>query len=214
LFDDLLPGQEYRIYVADAHDCRLEQDFIMPVPYENMASLPASIDLRLGSTYKIQPELNIPESLLANVRWSPGDHLSCVNCLEPEIQAWKEMTYSLHLKDIFGCSDEISMQVNIDRSIDLFVPNAFSPNKDGLNDRFVIYGNAAEVSQVLIFQIYDRWGNLLYTARNFAVNDETAGWDGYFRGRLMNTGAYVYHTQLELMDGSTQTRSGQVTLVK
>jgi len=214
LFDDLLPGQEYHIYIADASDCRLEQDFIMPTPYKNMASLPASVDLNKGSTHKIKPQLNIPESLLANVRWSPGDHLSCVNCLEPDIQALEGMTYTLHLKDVFGCSDEVTMQVNIDRSIDLFVPNAFSPNNDGLNDRFVIYGNAAQISQVRLLQIYDRWGNLLYAAYNFAINDETIGWDGYFRDQLMNTGSYVYHTQLELIDGSTQIRSGQVVLVK
>lgn len=214
LFEELDPGQNYHLYIADANDCRLEQDLTMPAPYETMATLPAAIDLKLGSLRQLEPVLNIPESLLANVRWAPGDHLSCVNCLEPEIQAWEDMTYTLHLIDIFGCSDEATIRVHIDRSIDLYVPNVFSPNQDGINDRFVIYGNAAQIRRVLSFQVYDRWGTLLFQARNFAVNDETMGWDGFFRGRLMNAGAYVYQVELELIDGAVQMRSGPFSLMR
>lgn len=214
LFEALTPGQSYRLEVADAHDCRLEQDFTMPIHYERMATLPESIDMKLGAEQILRPDLQIPEHMVANVRWSPGFNLSCVNCLEPTLQAWEEQAYTLYLIDIFGCSDQVSTRVQIDRSIDLFIPTAFSPNGDGRNDRFTIYANPVQVRRVRRLQIYDRWGNLLYQAGDFSVNDEDAGWDGLFRGRPMNAGSYVYHAELELIDGSRQDVNGQVNLMK
>ena len=214
LFEQLTPGETYRLFIVDAQNCRLEQDFKMPIVYEKMVSLPSSMEVKLGGKEKILPQLNIPKDLISNIRWSPGEQLSCVNCLEPEVQAWEEITYVIHIMDIFGCSDEASISLKVDRSLDLFIPTAFSPNGDGLNERFTIYGNPTQVKGVQSFQIYDRWGNLLFYAKDLAVNDETSGWDGYFRGQLMNAGVFIFHVELELQDGSSQRKSGQFSLVR
>ena len=208
------PGETHRLIIQDARECRLEQDFTMPVEFEKMVDLPNILEINLGSKKEIPTELLIPNTLLANVRWSPGDHLSCVNCLNPEVQAREEHVYTIHVFDIFGCSDEASIKILVDRSVDLYVPNAFSPNGDGLNDHLLVFGNEAQIKRVLLLQIYDRWGNLLYEAKDFPINDETTGWDGAFRGKRMNAGSYVYQVQLELVNGGIHNDGGQVTLMR
>jgi gliding motility-associated-like protein len=91
-----------------------------------------------------------------------------------------------------------------------YIPNVFSPNDDGVNDYFSIFG-----SDILGLQlsIYDRWGSLL-----FQSSDIEARWDGYYRGKAMLPGVYVWVAQIEgyRADGTffTATEKGSVTLVR
>lgn len=87
-----------------------------------------------------------------------------------------------------------------------FIPNAFSPNNDGLNDVFKIEGKTITSGTL---SIYDSWGNLI-----FKTNDITKGWDGYREGKLQPAGTYVYLTTGTYVDGKSFTLKGSVTLVR
>ncbi len=94
----------------------------------------------------------------------------------------------------------------------LFVPNAFSPNGDGNNDFFSIYGEAVLQYQI---QIFNRWGQLLYRSNDPAqINNPSAGWDGRYLGELQEVGTYIYHIVAVGGDGVQVERRGEIFLVR
>ena len=96
---------------------------------------------------------------------------------------------SLYVENEFGCSDQETNQIQVNESFTFFVPNAFTPNGDGMNDYF-----QAEATGILDFhmKIYDRWGELIYSSE-----DIHQGWDGnVFSGEVMGSGTYMYHISL------------------
>ena len=88
---------------------------------------------------------------------------------------------------------------------DPFIPNAFSPNGDGINDEFKVSGSI----QVVEMRIFDRWGGCLYTSF-----DANTGWDGSYRGHLVQPGVYVYWIKIKLSDGSIKLFKGDVTVMR
>jgi gliding motility-associated-like protein len=120
--------------------------------------------------------------------WTAGDQVICTDCPEYTVAPQSGTTYTVWVEDGLGCtaSDELRLGVD-DACIDgqFQAANAFSPNGDGFNDRFVIeYSGPATVDWV---RIYNRWGELL-----FETEDPRALWDGHFRGKLVDPGVYVY----------------------
>ena len=97
-------------------------------------------------------------------------------------------------------------------SRNLFAPNAFSPNADGRNDVFTLYPGKG-VSRIVRFQVFDRWGNQLFESGS---NDAgaLAGWDGTFKGELMNPAVFVWMAEVEFVDGSSRVYEGELSLVR
>ena len=214
LFETLEPGVSYLLSIRDAEGCQTEVDFLMPVSYQQMVELPTEKRVKLGEEHQIIPTLNIPESLVANIRWVPDKNLSCSDCLEPVQTALENEVYSLRIIDQFGCRDEVNISIIIDPTVDVYLPTAFSPNGDEVNDRLVVYANEVQVEQVLLFRVFDRWGGLMFEQKNFSPNDDQFGWDGSFRGHPMDTGVYVFFAELQLSNGSKKVVRGSVALVK
>lgn len=214
LLNLLDPGQEYSLTVQDAAGCQLEHPFIMPAAYEQMATLPASIEAPLGRRILLQPRLNIPSSLLDNIRWAPPDNLSCTDCLEPELLPLEDATYTIHIADIYGCSGEASVKIKIGHTAAIFMPTAFSPNGDNANDRFTVYANTFQVKRVASLSIFDRWGGMAFRREDFPPNEEAYGWDGAARGQPLDPGLYTYMVEVILINGERQTAAGQVTLLR
>ncbi|NBB88887.1 MAG: T9SS type B sorting domain-containing protein [Bacteroidetes bacterium] len=115
--------------------------------------------------------------------------------------------------DSSGCSGQSSVRISVINDVDFYIPNAFTPNADGINDFFTVFSESGlvRVQQLLIF---DRWGEKIYERTDFPTNDMSLGWDGRFRGQLMNPGVFVYLAEIEFIDGSLETVSGSVTLVR
>ncbi|HMP24510.1 MAG TPA: choice-of-anchor L domain-containing protein [Saprospiraceae bacterium] len=215
LFQQLVPGAIYTLHIRDAEGCALLQpSFLLPLQYERMLTLPATLTVKIGEFFDIQPALHIPAAMVANIRWLPNELLSCTACLTPQAEALREERFTIRVTDIFGCSEEATVQIRLDREVDVFIPTAFSPDGNHVNDRFAVYANPRQVSEVLSFQVFDRWGNRMYAAEHFPPNDETQGWDGRLNGQLVNAGIFVYVARLKLIDGSEITRQGQALLMR
>jgi gliding motility-associated-like protein len=95
----------------------------------------------------------------------------------------------------------------------MFVPNAFSPNGDGVNDVITVFGST-DVKRVEEFMIFDRWGEMVHMASGFAPGDMNAAWDGMFKGKKMNPAVFVYYAKVTLITGETIVRKGDITLIR
>jgi gliding motility-associated-like protein len=123
-------------------------------------------------------------------------------------------TYLLQVD--FGCSglnaaEKFKLQLQ-DKNIchpaaSYYMPTAFSPNGDGQNDVLYVYGKA--IAQMSL-SIYDRWGALVFTSNSTAV-----GWDGTYKGELLNTSVFAYKLTIQFTDGSAEVKlSGNVSLIR
>jgi gliding motility-associated-like protein len=122
--------------------------------------------------------------------------------------------YEVIVRDSAGCEIRDSVEVAAERCR-VFVPNAFSPNGDGVNDRFHIFTPDAALTFPVLFQIFDRWGGLVYQySAHQAPDTEDYGWDGTIRGRPAGTGTYLYLLELEFDNGERERRSGTLTLLR
>ncbi len=214
IFKQLPPGGTYHLTIRDANGCELQQSFALPPKYERMVELPAVLKIKIGETFELQPKLNIPKTLVANIRWLPTEYLSCLDCLNPLVEGLQESSYTVRVTDVLGCTGEATVQIRLDHNVDVFIPSAFSPDGDGVNDRFTVYANERQVRRVLSFQVFDRWGNRVFAAEDFLPNDESKGWDGQIGKLLPNAGTFVYFATLKLTDGTEVIRKGQVLLVR
>lgn len=95
----------------------------------------------------------------------------------------------------------------------VYFPNAFSPNDDGINDVFLPF-DGGDVAVVHLFRIFDRWGGLVFEAENFKPNDFSAGWDGRTRGKRANGGVYAWFAEVEFRDGAVEMLKGDVVVVE
>lgn len=94
-----------------------------------------------------------------------------------------------------------------------FIPNIFSPDGDGINDVLFVQANNG-IAEVLTFRIFDRWGNMVFEDQIFAPNDPAHGWDGVYKGKMMNPGVYVYHAEIKTKDGEVISKTGDITVVR
>ena len=122
------------------------------------------------------------------------------------------ISYELLAIDSAGCeaTDRVTVNVRKDRAI--WVPTGFTPNGDGQNDLLRVHG--LNGTRILRFQVFDRWGELVYERSGFVVNDPSIGWDGIFRNQPVNPGVYVWYLEAEYIDGYQEVKRGQSTLIR
>ena len=211
IFNDL-PAGTWDLLVSDASGCTSSFAFILDDPTALAVELGPSPELETGDTYAIPVQIN--QSGMFQYSWSPPDGLDCSECPGPVLTASEEITYTLLLTTSDGCETSNTLTVRIKKNKDVYVPNIFSPNGDGRNEGLAVYGNLDVVLSIDLFQVYDRWGELLFESRTLGLNDEASGWDGKQRGRNVMPGVYIWHADIRLTDGSLLQKTGEVTVVR
>ncbi|MFN8298122.1 MAG: PKD domain-containing protein [Chitinophagales bacterium] len=142
--------------------------------------------------------------------WKPTtDSLSCTSCRRPFITANQTQTVYVSAINEFGCKALDSVQIRVvgcDPNW-IFIPNTFTPNDDGLNDKLFVRGIG--LRKLEYFRVFDRWGHLVYEGKD--VND---GWDGKINGKAAEIATYVYLVKGECTSGNTIEKQGNVTLIR
>ncbi|MCB0608831.1 MAG: gliding motility-associated C-terminal domain-containing protein [Lewinella sp.] len=207
----------YNVKVQDAAGCEWSQEITINQPEELVVDLGPDVTISLGD----ELELNAQTSYEVNLfKWSStvpvvcfGDTLDS-NCPDPIVAPMETSVFAVSVADDKGCtaSDKITVYVSKDRPV--YIPNAFSPDGDGVNDVFMIQAKGSVVTNVKSFLIFNRWGESMFELYNFQPNDPVYGWDGTHRGRLLNAGVYVFFAEVEFIDGETVLYKGDVTLMR
>ncbi|HHM21583.1 MAG TPA: T9SS type B sorting domain-containing protein, partial [Bacteroidetes bacterium] len=212
-----LPPAIYEVQILDANGCENLLTFDIRQPQELDVSLVLSIEgnnvITLGDEITMTGIVTLPEDSLDIIRWSPPELVSCDSCLQVIAQPVQQTTFTLTVESN-GCEDSESVTVFVAKDWQVFVPNAFSPNGDNINDRFRIFVNAEQVTEVKSFLIFNRWGETVFQFYGFDPNDPNTGWDGTFRGKPLNPAVFVWFAEVEFIDGSTRLFEGDVTLIR
>ncbi|MEO1260192.1 MAG: gliding motility-associated C-terminal domain-containing protein [Bacteroidota bacterium] len=108
--------------------------------------------------------------------------------------------------------DEVEISF-VDCTSQVYAPNAFSPNSDGVNDFFTLYGGNG-FTQIVELAVFDRWGGLVFEARDLTLGAGSQGWDGNRRGKAAAAGVYAWHARVLAVDGSTIFLKGEVHLIR
>lgn len=118
-----------------------------------------------------------------------------------------DVTFVVRAKGSAPCQVSISLPVTQKTRPDqIYIPNSFSPNGDGLNDIMLVYGYTI---RNLRFTVFNQWGEKI-----FESNNQASGWNGTHKGKMQPSGVYMYICQLTLVDGTTQVKKGSINLVR
>ncbi len=202
----LLPNMAF---IQDANGCEVEIPIVAePISYPEIKT--PETQIHLGDTIRIDLISPTPYVSLA---WTPAESLSCDTCLSALAFPTQSTLYRAVLTDALGCEIEEVVWIRVDTRGRIYTPTAFSPNGDGQNDRFTIYGGP-EVERINQLSIFDRWGSQLFHTEEIPPNDLSFGWDGMIRGKPANTGTYVYLADLQLSNGRIKRIKGELLLMR
>jgi gliding motility-associated-like protein len=139
--------------------------------------------------------------------WSPGSWLDCIYCPDPLATPWLTTMYIITTVDSNGCRNTDTVLINVDDILTLYIPSAFTPIAySTTNNIFYAYGMGIWEFE---FYIFDRWGTLI-----FQTNDPAIGWDGTYKGQLVQSDVYGYLAKARSITGKSITRTGAVTGVR
>lgn len=210
LLENLFAG-DYRLYVQDANGCldSLEGTLFQPIEFivdpGNDLSIVLGYDTILRAVSNYMP---------VSYNWGP----ETLQCLDPpctRVRAAPVATtlYTVIGTNAAGCLDSAQVQVKVIEDRPLFIPNAFSPDGNGTNDGFTVFGGPA-VDQINTLRVYDRWGGLVFERDDFMPNEPSLGWDGTVDGKRVNSAVFVYYASVRYINGSTVEFKGDVTVVR
>lgn len=197
-------------YVKDAGGCIREFSATIEGPKEILVELDEDMVIDLGETITLGAYVNLPDLSYA---WSPAEYLSCADCLSPEALPVRPQLFTLTVTDDFGCTASADIFIDVIKKRKVYVPNAFSPNADGFNDEFIPFGGK-DVRLIRDFKVFDRQGNLVFSATNFEPSDISNGWNGTFKGKMMQPGVFVWFAKVEFIDDEVEVFKGDVTLLR
>lgn len=143
--------------------------------------------------------------------WSPTTGMNDPNISNPVVllgPQYDSIIYMVKVSTSEGCSAYDEMKVVVFKTLpDIFVPSAFTPNKDGVND--VLHAKAVGIKQFNYFKIFNRWGLMV-----FSTTQQDKGWDGTYAGNNQSSGTYVFIAQAVDYTGRLLTKKGTVVLIR
>lgn len=210
----------YTIILRDGTGCESGQSVQLRLPAGPALNLGPDIELMEGESAFIVPTTS---ASLSDLTFTPQTGITAERdgfTFQPD----QTTTYTFSVTNANGCTttDEITITVKPDmvdpppveqEDSKVYIPNAFSPNEDGVNDTFTVFGDV-DVANVKSMRIFDRWGNLMHEATDLAPNDIQQGWRGMNNGKPLTTGMYVYFVELEYVDGTSEILKGEVMLMR
>ena len=179
------------------------KDTVVVVPFTFNISVQASPDTIVDLLEEVTLSVVNPQNGWTYL-WSNG-----AKTASQTVVAEENTTYTVTVTDANGCTavGQVSIRVNPpDCEEDVFLPTAFSPNRDGNNEILYVRSNYIDEMELLIF---NRWGQEVFSSTN--INN---GWDGTFKGKELTPDAFGYYLRATCIDGTTITRKGNISLLR
>lgn len=211
----------YDIVITDANGCTWEQESIyIGEPKLLTVDLGPDTMVLYNTTLILDPVIsNLTNPATALYLWeSNNPQLEPVNPNNRigEFVVTSPASVTFTVTDENGCTASDLINIFVRELRDVQVPTGFAPGNGGnpMNDLLHVHGQTEMVKEIRLFQVFDRWGERLYEAANFSINDLSVGWDGRFKGKDMPAGVYVWYLEVDFVDGEREKYRGHTTLIR
>ena len=203
----------HNIEVRDAYGCEDETTIHIEALEPLVLDLIPNISIQEGQEVQLELEIQPDLNLVQSIQWSPSEYLSCDDCVSPLVQALNDINYEVLVLDLYGCESRANVSIDVNKIHKVYIPNVISLG-DFRNDRFRIFFGDGDVKRVNYLNIYDRWGNLVFSAEDFDPTTEDIYWDGNFDDKPVLPGVYVFMTELLMEDDENEFFVGDITVLK
>lgn len=208
-----LKAGAYELVVIDSKGCISDLVVVNvqePLPLE--VNLGPDVFLSLGDSLSVAATVSPEDAVLNLIEWDPLFDPTGAGTL---LQGWsptRPSSIDILIRDTMGCTAQDRLLIFVDTRRHVYVPNIFDPlsSESGI---VTVYGGN-DVALVESFQIFDRWGDLVFEQKDFLPSDESKGWDGQFGSKLAEPAVYVWKAVVLFKDGFKELISGDVTLLR
>ena len=190
----------YSVNVSNDGDCGVTATVIVkvnPIP---------TVYAGRDTTYNLDEPMYLNAKGTGTLTWIFGEGILCHDCPDSQIMPENSGCYEIQAVNEYGCMAKDEVCIEVTKEYAVYIPNIFTPNYDGINDVFLVYGTGITEIEMNIF---DRWGEKL-----FVSDDQLKGWDGTYKGELSKNDVYSYLIKYTGLDGKKHVKTGHVTLMK
>lgn len=202
---------EYTVMGTDRHGCFTDTAKVQ-VNVHGYPTVKAGEDktVMLGTPVLLEA---VYSSDVNEVRWSPNENFTRYDSNAVLVKPAINTEYTVNVKNTAGCSasDKVTVFVLCNQK-NVFVPNLFSPNNDGVNDVFFPRGTG--LLKIHTLRIFNRWGETVFEKKGFNANDPSAGWDGTYKGMKLSSDVFVYTLDLVCENNALMSLKGNISLVQ
>lgn len=201
----------YRVIGEDDRHCFKDTNYVTIKVYP-IPTVEAGQDktINVGQSVDIMPNVSAD---VTNVTWTPSTSIVSNHYPGITVRPRETTTYLVEVTNPGGCKskDNVTVFVVCNGS-NVFIPNTFSPNNDGMNDMF--YPRGTGLFQIKTMRIFNRWGEIVYERNAFMPNDASKGWDGTYNGKKLTPDVYVYTIDILCDNNSVLTFKGNIALIQ
>lgn len=198
----------HTITATNFNGCSSTIPVVVPQPLPIVVDvIPDTVIVALGDAEQVQVVYLNANNV--SYEWVPALGLSCTDCPNPLVSPFSRQDYVVTVSMVNGtatCYGSATLHADILPPPPVFVPNSFSPNGDGNNDVFQVYGQSIKT---LDLKIFNRWGEKV-----FETNNQFKGWDGTYKGQVQLPQVFTYAVQVRFLDNSEVQEKGTVTLIR
>ena len=171
------------------------------------------LEICFGDSINLEPVVNFLSPVIGydwQISGNVFNRIACDTCQETFITPLQDGNISLVIENEIDCLAEASLNFEVLKEV--FAPNVFSPNNDGVNDVFYIQSkNAIPVKN---FKVFDRWGSLIFEKSDGFTNTITDGWNGLSDGKLLDSGVYIWFAEVEYTPEEKEIFKGDILLLR
>ncbi|MDP2669522.1 MAG: gliding motility-associated C-terminal domain-containing protein [bacterium] len=201
-----IPSAPYAVTVTDANGCEKSTSVFLEQP-DSLQFTSQIWDASCSGTADGEAGVQVFGGI------TPYEYLWSNGKTSREIDELLADGYFITVTDANGCEVVGNIEVGFKNPDQVYIPNAFSPNGDGINDAFLPFSGEC-VKKIQSFLVFDRWGEKVYENYNFQPNQPDQGWQGEMKNKVMQPGIYAWFAQVEFYSGEVKFFKGGVQLMK
>jgi gliding motility-associated-like protein len=204
-----LPVGSDSVVVTDSRGCTVDSSFVITNDSAfSIKAVPDTVTINQGDNVSIAIDVTNHGAGNPAYSWTPTNGLSCTDCEIVTAAPVITTQYTITGTTDSGCISVTSSLITVNPQHQIYIPNAFTPNNDGINDLWQAFG----YKKAWIFcevEVYDRWGEKI-----FQSTDINFGWDGKYRGTFVEPGEYVYTFKVVFVDDYSVSNKGSITVIR